>query len=396
MNLHEYQAKQLFAAAGIPVPDGKIAETPEQAAKAFEELGAPEAAVKAQVHTGGRGKAGGIKVVTSAGEAAEAARSLLGRRLKTHQAPEGKPVNKVLVEEGVKPEHEFYAGITLDRRAVRLVLMASAEGGMEIEELARKKPESILRETFGVQEGLQLFQARRLAYRLGFRGDHLEPAVRVFRALARLYVDKDASLLEINPLAITKDGRLLALDGKLNVDDRAVGRHKDLLDMRDTAQEDPNEARAGEVGLNYVSMSGEIGCMVNGAGLAMATMDIIRHEGAALGFGEVRPANFLDVGGGANQEQIVAAFKLLVSNPQVQAVFVNIFGGILRCDVLARGIVDAAKEIGLNLPLVVRLEGTNVTRGREILQGSGLKITTASDMADGARKAILASRGRAE
>ncbi len=395
MNLHEYQTKQLFAAAGIPVPNGRVARTADEAAEAFRSIGAAKAVVKAQVHSGGRGKAGGIKVVAGADEARRAAASLLGTVLKTFQAPEGKPIHSVLVEEAVKGTREFYVGITLDRRIQKPVLMASAEGGMEIEEIAKHRPESILKEAFGAYEGLQPFQARKLAWGLGLAESHFARGVEVFQSLAKLYLEKDASLLEINPLVVTEDGRLMALDGKFNVDERALPRQPGLEAMRDPAQEDPAEFEATSVGLSYVSMPGEIGCMVNGAGLAMATMDIIKHEGARLGHANLWPANFLDVGGGANKDQIVKAFKLLVANPRVKAVLINIFGGILKCDVLAQGIVEAAKEIRLQLPLVVRLEGTNVQQGREILARSGLKITPASEMGDAARKAIQASQGKA-
>jgi succinyl-CoA synthetase beta subunit len=395
MNLHEHQTKQLFAAVGIAVPRGRVARSGDEAAEAFRAIGVPRAAVKAQVHSGGRGKAGGIKVVGSADEAHAVASGLLGTTLKTFQAPDGKPIHSVLVEEAVRAAREFYVGITLDRRIQKPVLMASAEGGMDIEEIARTKPESILKEPFGAYEGLMPFQARKLAWGLGLSEPHFAAAVEGFLALARLYLDKDATLLEINPLATTEDGRFLALDGKFNVDERALGRHPDLEAMRDPAQEDPAEFEANQAGLSYVSMPGEIGCMVNGAGLAMATMDIIHHEGKRLGHGDMWPANFLDVGGGANKDQIARAFKLLVANPRVKAVLINIFGGILKCDILAQGIVEAAREIRLELPLVVRLEGTNVEQGREILRNSGLKITPAAEMSDAARKAILASQGRA-
>jgi succinyl-CoA synthetase beta subunit len=395
VNLHEYQSKQLFTKVGIPVPKGDVARTPEEAAKVFESLGVASAAVKAQVHSGGRGKAGGIKVVSTPKEASDAAKALLGTILKTKQAPDGKPINSVLIEEAVKPTKEFYVGITLDRRIQKPVMMASAEGGMEIEELARDKPESILKASFSVHEGMHDFQVRGLAWGLGIGNEHFRSACAVIKGLAKIYIEKDASLLEINPLAITADGRFLALDAKFNIDDRAVEGQKALAEMRDPAQEDPAEYEAQKAGLSYVSMPGEIGCMVNGAGLAMATMDIIKHVGEQLGHKDLWPANFLDVGGGANKDQIVTAFKLLVANPKVKAVLINIFGGILRCDILAQGIVEAAREIDLKLPLVVRLEGTKVKEGRGILDQSGLKITTAADMSDAARKAILASTGKA-
>jgi succinyl-CoA synthetase beta subunit len=386
MNLHEYQTKQILAENKVAVPRGKVARTPAEAAAAFKELGLPSVAVKAQVHAGGRGKAGGIKVVSSAAEAEAAAKDLLGKRLKTYQTgPDGLPVNSVLVEEGIRPSKELYVGMTLDRGKGLLVMMVSKHGGMDIEEIARTKPESIVKE-YVEATGLKPYQARKLAYALEVEGDLHKAAVSTLTALARIYLSRDASLMEINPLAVSSDGRLVALDGKLNIDDRAASLKPEVEALRDKSQEDPTEVQANEIGLNYVSMTGNIGCMVNGAGLAMATMDIIKFHGGA-------PANFLDVGGGASKDQIVQAFKLLLANPNVKAVLINIFGGILKCDVLAQGIVDAVKEVQLKLPLVVRMEGTNVERGRQILKESGLKLSAASDMTDAAQKVVAAARG---
>jgi succinyl-CoA synthetase beta subunit len=386
MNLHEYQTKSILAENKVPVPRGKVARTAAEAAAVFKELGLAAAAVKAQVHAGGRGKAGGIKLVRSAAEAEAAAKELLGNRLKTYQTgPEGLPVHAVLVEEATQAVKEFYVGMTLDRSRGALVMMVSKHGGMDIEEIARTQPGSIVKETVETT-GLKPYQARKLAYALGLDGDLHKAAVAALLALARVYLARDASLMEINPLAVSSDNRLLALDGKLNIDDRAASLKPETESLRDTTQEDPTEVEANKIGLNYVSMTGNIGCMVNGAGLAMATMDIIKHHGGM-------PANFLDVGGGANKDQIVAAFKLLLANPGLRAVLINIFGGILKCDVLAQGIVEAVKEVGLTLPLVVRMEGTNVDRGRQILKESGLKLEAASDMGDAARKAVAAARG---
>jgi succinyl-CoA synthetase beta subunit len=386
MNLHEYQTKQILAENKVAVPKGKVAKSPAEAASAFKELGLASAAVKVQIHAGGRGKAGGIKVVKSAPEAEAAAKELLGKRMKTYQTgPEGLPVNAVLVEEGVKSTRELYVGMTLDRSKGMLVMMVSKHGGMDIEEIARTKPESIVKE-YVETAGLKPYQARKLAYALELDGELFKAGVSTLTALARVYLARDASLMEINPLAVTDDGRLMALDGKLNIDDRAASLKPELEALRDKSQEDPTEVAANEIGLNYVSMNGNIGCMVNGAGLAMATMDIIKFHGGT-------PANFLDVGGGANKDQIVKAFKLLLANPSVKAVLINIFGGILKCDVLAQGVVDAVKEVQLKLPLVVRMEGTNVDKGREILKTSGLKITAAMDMTDAAQKVVAAARG---
>ncbi len=400
MNLHEFQAKEIFRSHGLPVLPGHVAETPEQAADAFARLSVPVAVVKSQIHAGGRGKGtvyekdlktvrlqGGVKVVRSAAEAREVAAKILGYPLVTRQTgPQGRVVRRVYVEAGCEVERELYLGIVLDRRAGRPVLMASREGGVEIEEVAARAPEAILKEHFDAGHGLQAFQARKVAFALGLGGEAFKQFVRMAPALGRLYVERDLTLVEINPLVVTRQGQVVALDAKAAVDDRALElkRQPALEALRDVSEEDPLEYEAHRNGLNYVSMDGNIGCMVNGAGLAMATMDIIKQAGGA-------PANFLDVGGGASKDQVKKAFQLLLANPSVRAVFVNIFGGILRCDVLAQGIVDAVKEVEVKVPVIVRLEGTNVEAGREILKSSGLKIVAAADMADGARKAIEAA-----
>jgi succinyl-CoA synthetase beta subunit len=387
MNLHEYQTKQVLAKYGIPTRAGRVAESPEQAAEAFRALGGPIAVVKAQIHAGGRGKGGGVKLVRSADEARDVALKLLGKSLVTPQTgPQGRIVRKVLVEAGCDIAKEFYLGCVLDRRLGQPVLMASKEGGVQIEEVAARDPEAILKQPFDVGHGLQPFQARALGFGLGLEGETFKAFTVMAFAVARMFVERDCSLLEINPLVTTKQGGLVALDGKMGIDDRALELKKqpELEAMRDIHEEDPVEHEAATYGLNYVSMEGNIGCMVNGAGLAMSTMDIIKLAGGA-------PANFLDVGGGANKDQVKKAFKLLLANPAVKAVLINIFGGILKCDVLAQGIVDAVKEIQVGVPIVVRLEGTNVEAGRKILQESGLKIIAAADMADAAKKVIDAA-----
>ena len=400
MNLHEYQGKEVFRKHGLPVSAGFVAETPEQAAEAFTKLGVPVAVVKSQIHAGGRGKGtvyekdlktvrlqGGVKVVKSAAEARDIASKILGYPLVTKQSgPQGRVVRRVYVEAGCDIDRELYLGIVLDRKAGKPVVMASREGGMEIEEVAARNPGAILKEHFDVGLGLQGFQARKLAFGLGLSGETFKQFAKMLAQLCRLYVERDCSLVEVNPLVVTKQGNVVALDAKMTVDERAIELKKqpELEAMRDVSEEDPVEHEATSYGLNYVSMEGNIGCMVNGAGLAMATMDIIKQAGGA-------PANFLDVGGGANKDQVKKAFKLLLANPDVKALFINIFGGILRCDVLAQGIVDAVKEVDVKIPVVVRLEGTNVEQGREILKASGLKIIPAADMADGAKKAIEAA-----
>ncbi len=400
MNLHEFQAKEVFRKYGIPVSKGAVAETADQAADAFTKLEVPVAVVKSQIHAGGRGKGtvyekdlktvrlqGGVKLVRSAAEAKDVASKILGHPLVTKQSgPQGRVVRRVYVESGCDIDRELYLGAVLDRKIGKPVLMASTQGGMEIEEVAEKDPKAIVKEHWDVGLGLQGYQARRVGYALGLSGETFKQFYKMVMAVTKMFVEKDCTLLEINPLVVTKKGDVIALDGKMGIDDRAIELKKqpELEAMRDVSEEDPVEYEAASYGLNYVSMEGNIGCMVNGAGLAMSTMDIIKQAGG-------RPANFLDVGGGANKDQVKKAFKLLLANPEVKALFINIFGGILRCDVLAQGIVDAVKEVDVKIPIVVRLEGTNVEIGREILKNSGLKITAASDMADGAKKVIEAA-----
>jgi succinyl-CoA synthetase beta subunit len=384
VKLHEYQAKAVLRAAGLQVPRGRTATTPEQAAEAFRELGGPLAVVKAQIHAGGRGKAGGVKRVRSGQEAAEVARVLLGRPLVTPQTgPGGALVRTVLVEEGLDLDREFYAAVVLDRQRETPVLMASAEGGVEIEEVAARDPDAIRREPVNPFLGLDPFRARRLAFALGAGGSLLRPMSAALEGLARVWLAHDASLVEVNPLVTTRDGRVVCLDGKMSIDDSALFRHRDLAAQRDVGEEEPTEVRAREAGLSYVRLDGNIGCLVNGAGLAMATMDIVKLRGGA-------PANFLDVGGGASTEQVTTAFRIILEDEAVRGILVNIFGGIMRCDVIANGVVEATKAVGLDRPLVVRLEGTNVEAGRKILAASGLDITAAADMDDAARKIVEA------
>ena len=385
MNVHEYQAKELLRRYGVPVPEGRVAANPEEAEKAFHELKAPVVAVKAQIHAGGRGKAGGIKVVKSAADARAAAKEILGKVLVTHQTgPQGREVRKVWVESGTVPEREFYVGIVIDRKAQKPVLMVSPAGGMDIEEVAAKTPEKIFREEIG-PNGLQPFQVRKLSRGLGLDAALQKQAFPLLAGLCRLFVELDCSLCEVNPLAVA-NGKLIALDAKLNFDDRALFRHPDVEKMQDVNEEDPRELEAAKIGISYISLDGNIACMVNGAGLAMSTMDVIKLHGGS-------PANFLDVGGGANRDQVTAAFRLLLSNPSVKAILINIFGGIMKCDVIAQGVIDAAKAVKLSMPLVVRLEGTNVELGRKLLAESGVKLTTATDMDDAARKVVAAAKG---
>ncbi len=388
MKIHEYQAKALFRAYGVPTPEGRVVSTPEEAAAAYRDLKSPVAVGKAQIHAGGRGKGGGVKLVRSAEEAATAARTILAKPLVTHQTgPAGQPVKTLLVEQGQKIVRELYAGLALDRAVGAPVLMVSTEGGMEIEEVAAKSPEKILREPIDPIDGLHSYQGRRLAKALGLASDQWETATQFLQKLCRLYLDKDCSIAEINPLIVTEGGGLLALDGKINFDSNALFRHPDVVEMRDLAEEDPTEIQAQDAGLSYINLDGNIGCLVNGAGLAMATMDIIKLHGG-------EPANFLDVGGGANKDQVARAFRLITSDPKVKGILVNIFGGILRCTTLAAGVIGAVKEIGLRLPLVVRLEGTEVEEGRKMLRESGLAIVTAADMTDAANKIVaLAKKG---
>jgi succinyl-CoA synthetase beta subunit len=381
MKIHEYQAKALLAQYGVPVPRGKVAFTVDEAAAAAEELGG-SVVVKAQIHAGGRGKGGGVKVAKDVNQAREIASRILGMTLVTHQTgPEGRVVKRLLIEETLPIERELYLGIVLDRTSGKCVFMASASGGMDIEEVAATTPELILKETIQPGFGLMGFQARKLAYGMGLPANATAGAVKAMQALVRAYENLDASLAEINPFVLTTDGRTLALDAKFSIDDNAMFRHKDLLDLRDLNEEDPLEVEASKFSLNYIKLDGNIACMVNGAGLAMATMDIIKYAGGS-------PANFLDVGGGANQEQIKNAFHILLGDPHVKAVLINIFGGILRCDVLAAGVVAAARELNVQVPIVIRMEGTNVEQGKQILAGSGMNFTLADGMKDAAEKVV--------
>jgi succinyl-CoA synthetase beta subunit len=387
LKIHEYQGKEVLSRFGVSVPRGIAVESAEAAVEAARELGTPVVAVKAQIHAGGRGKGGGVKIAKSPEEAGELASQILGMTLVTHQTgPEGQLVRRLLVEAGTDIDREMYVGIVLDREIGLPVCMACAEGGVEIEELARTRPEAILKEPVDPDRGLLGFRARRLAGGLGLEGKAARKAAGFLQALCRAYLETDASLAEINPLVLTKDGDIIALDAKINFDDNALYRHPDIEELRDPHEEDAAERRAAEFDLSYISLDGNIGCMVNGAGLAMSTMDIIKHHGG-------EPANFLDVGGGATLEKVTEAFRIILQDPQVKAVLVNIFGGIMKCDVIAEGVVGAAKEIGLSVPLVVRLEGTNVDAGKEILANSGLPIISASDMADAASKVVAAAEG---
>jgi succinyl-CoA synthetase beta subunit len=381
MKIHEYQAKALLATYGVPVPRGQLALTVDEAEKAAKEIGG-SVVVKAQIHAGGRGKGGGVKVARNAQEARGYAEKILGMTLVTHQTgPEGRVVRRLLIEETLPIERELYLGIVLDRVRGKNVFMASADGGVEIEEVAAKTPERILREEIEPGFGLTPFQARKLAFGIGITGAAGNLAAQAMVALAKANDGLDASLAEINPFILTKDGKVYALDAKINLDDNALFRHKDLQELRDLNEEDPLEVEASRFGLNYIKLDGNVACMVNGAGLAMATMDIIKYAGGS-------PANFLDVGGGANAEQIRNAFRILLSDTTVKAVLINIFGGILRCDVLATGVVAAARELSVKVPVVVRMEGTNVELGRKILRDSGLNFTIANDMRDAAEKVV--------
>lgn len=382
MNIHEYQGKEILRSYGVAVPNGRVAFTVEEAVEAAKELGSKVCVVKAQIHAGGRGKAGGVKVAKSLDEVRTYASELLGKVLVTHQTgPEGKEVKRLLIEEGCDIKKEYYIGLVVDRATSRVVLMGSEEGGTEIEEVAAKTPEKIFKEYIDPAVGLQAFQARRMAFNINIPKELVNQAVKFMMGLYQVFVEKDCSIAEINPLVVTGDGKVMALDAKLNFDSNALYRHKDILEYRDLDEEDPKEIEASKYDLNYIALDGNIGCMVNGAGLAMATMDIIKYYGG-------EPANFLDVGGGATTEKVTEAFKIILSDPKVKGIFVNIFGGIMKCDVIANGIVEATKQVGLELPLVVRLEGTNVELGKKILEESGLNITAAESMADGAQKIV--------
>ncbi len=388
MNIHEYQAKELLAKYDVKVPTGKVAFTPDEAERIARDLRSERLVVKAQIHAGGRGKGGGVKLGSSPEEVRRIASEMLGMRLVTHQTgPEGKIVKKVLIEEASKIERELYLGVVIDRAEEKVVIMASSEGGVEIEEVAHKSPEKILKEYVDPALGLFPFQCRKIAYFLGLNGKTANKAVNFISGLYKMFVENDCSLAEINPLVVTRDGEVLALDAKLNIDDNALFRHPDIEKLRDSDEEDPTELEAKKWGLSYVKLNGNIGCLVNGAGLAMATMDIIKYYGS-------EPANFLDVGGGASTEQVTQAFKMILRDQNVKAVFVNIFGGIMKCDTIASGIMTAAREVGIKVPLVVRLEGTNVELGRKMLAESGLNITTGADMREAAAKAVAAAEGR--
>ena len=382
MNIHEYQGKEVLKQYGVAVPNGRVAYTVEEAVEAAASLGSPVTVVKAQIHAGGRGKAGGVKVAKSMDEVREYASEILGKVLVTHQTgPEGKEVKRLLIEEGCDIRKEYYVGVVVDRATGRVVLMASEEGGTEIEEVAEATPEKIFKEIVDPAVGLQVFQARRLAYAINIPNELVNKATKFMLALYEAFVEKDCSIAEINPLVVTGDGNVMALDAKLNFDSNALYRHKDIQALRDLDEEDEKEIEASKFDLSYIALDGNIGCMVNGAGLAMATMDIIKYYGGD-------PANFLDVGGGATTEKVTEAFKIILSDAKVEGIFVNIFGGIMRCDVIADGVVEAAKQLGLTKPLVVRLEGTNVDLGKKILSESGLNIVAADSMADGAQKIV--------
>ncbi|MBM3794467.1 MAG: ADP-forming succinate--CoA ligase subunit beta [Acidobacteria bacterium] len=389
MKIHEYQAKGLLARQGVPVPHGKVAVTADEAIAGAKELmaaGATGVVVKAQIHAGGRGKGGGVKVAKSLADAEMHIKEILGMTLVTHQTgPEGRVVKRLLIEETLPIDRELYLGITLDRQTGKNVFMASAAGGMDLEEVAEKTPHLLLKETIEPGIGLTGFQARKMAFGMGIPTASINAAVSVMMALAKAYDEFDCSLAEVNPLVLTSDGRVVALDCKMSIDDNAMFRHKDLVELRDTNEEDPLEVEASKFSLNYIKLDGNVACMVNGAGLAMATMDIIKYAGGS-------PANFLDVGGGANAEQVKNAFRILLSDSAVKAVLINIFGGILRCDTLATGVVNAARDLGIKLPIVIRMEGTNVEQGRKILQESGFNFTVADGMKDAAEKVVALAK----
>ena len=386
MNIHEYQAKDLLRKFGVSVPRGGVAYTADEAVKVAEELGGPVWVVKSQIHAGGRGKAGGVKLAKSIEEVKKFSSEMIGSNLVTHQTgPEGKEVTRVYVEEGCDIKRELYLGILVDRTSSRITIMASTEGGMDIEEVAANSPEKILKLSVDPVTGLQAHHSRQIGYGLGLEGGQVKSCIRFLDGMYRAFTELDASVVEINPLVVTGEGDVVALDAKMNFDDNALFRHENIAELRDETEEDPTELEATKYDLNYVKLDGNIGCMVNGAGLAMATMDIIKYYGG-------EPANFLDVGGGATRDRVTAAFKLILSDPNVEALLVNIFGGIMRCDVIAEGVVAAAREVSLSVPLCVRLAGTNVELGKRILEESGLPIIAADDLADAAEKAVMAAR----
>lgn len=382
MNIHEYQGKEILRKYGVAVPNGRVAFSPDEAVKVAKELNSNVTVVKAQIHAGGRGKAGGVKIAKNLDEVRSYSKELLGKILVTHQTgPEGKEVKRLYIEEGSDIRKEYYLSFVLDRATSRVTLMGSEEGGMDIEEVAEKNPEKIFKEVIDPVTGLMPFQARRMAFNMNIPAKLVNKAVKLMLGLYNAFIEKDASIVEINPLVVTGDDEVVALDAKFNFDGNALYRHKDILELRDFDEEDPKEIEASKYDLSYIALDGNIGCMVNGAGLAMATMDTISYYGGS-------PANFLDVGGGATAEKVTEAFKIILSDPKVKGIFVNIFGGIMKCDVIAEGVITAAKEVGLEVPLVVRLEGTNVQRGKQLLNESGLNIVAADSMADGAQKIV--------
>jgi len=384
MNLHEYQAKQVFAQFGMPVPNNEVVESTDQVSAALEKLSGDRWVVKAQVHAGGRGKAGGVKLLDSAEAVTKMVGDMLGTQLVTYQTNEqGQPINQVLIEEISNIKRELYLGAVIDRASQRVVIMASTEGGMEIEKVAAETPEKILKTTINPVTGLQPYQSRELAFGLGLEGDQIKQFASLLNGFAKMFIEKDLSLVEINPLVVTEEGQLICLDGKINIDDNALYRQKEIYAMRDESQEDERENRAKEWDLNYISLDGDIGCMVNGAGLAMATMDLIKLCGG-------EPANFLDVGGGATKERVSEAFKIILSDNNVKGILVNIFGGIVRCDLIAEGIIGAVEEVHVNVPVVVRLEGNNAKRGSQLLSESGVNIIAANDLTDAANKIVKA------
>jgi len=388
VKIHEYQAKSVLARFGVTVPRGEVAFTAQEAGEIARRLGGNIAVVKAQIHAGGRGKGGGVKIAKSPDEAEQLAKQILGMTLVTHQTgPEGRKVLRVLIEEGLQIERELYLSIVIDRASASPVIIASAAGGMDIEEVAAKEPEKILREQIDPGTGVIPFQARKLAFGMGLGSGPANKLVKLLDSIYKAFIETDASMIEINPLILTKGGDLLALDAKISFDDNALYRHPDLRDLRDLGEEDPLEVEASKFSLNYIRLDGNIGCMVNGAGLAMATMDIIQLAGG-------EPANFLDVGGGANAEQIKNAFRILMADSNVKAVLINIFGGILRCDVLAQGVIAAVQELGVRVPIVIRMEGTNVEEGKRLLRESGLNFTTADSMGEAADKVVSLARGK--
>lgn len=387
MNIHEYQAKEIFRRYKMKVLEGKVAFSPEEAVSAAKDMGGDLWVVKAQIHAGGRGKGGGVKIAKSVDEVEKLAKEMIGMNLVTHQTgPEGKEVQKVYIEQGCNIDSEYYVAVFLDREASKIGIMASSEGGVNIEEVAEKTPEKIHTVTIDPDYGLQAFQARNLAFKLGLKGKQAIKAASYFQGLYNVYMDLDCSMVEINPLVTTKEGDVMALDAKMNFDSNALYRHKDVADMRDITEEDASEVEASEYDLNFIKLDGSIGCLVNGAGLAMATMDIIKLQGSS-------PANFLDVGGGATKENVTAAFKIILKDTNVKGILVNIFGGIMKCDVIAEGVIAASAEVGLSVPLVVRLQGTNVEEGREILAKSDLNVTPADSLTDAAEKIVAAVKG---